>query len=298
MSDGGGACHAGGVTGDGGGGQGRVRVELGGVSETLLWTLYYRATEARRPDGVLRDPLAVGLLDRIDYPFEQRFGSARSLLTQVEGLRARCFDREVGRFLAEHPDGTVVALGEGLETQFWRVDNGQVRWLTVDLPEVVELRDRMLPDAPRLSTLACSATDERWLDQVDPSRGVLVVAQGLFMYLRPDQVHRLVTVCAERFPDGAMVFDAVPRWFANAATAGRMRMPTGYQAPPMPWGLDVREQAGLRDLHPNIVGVRDLLPPPGRDLVGRLLSRANQVPVLRNRRPSVVLLSFGRRSAG
>ncbi|HEY9473225.1 MAG TPA: class I SAM-dependent methyltransferase [Mycobacteriales bacterium] len=279
-------------------GQGRVRVELGGVSETLLWTLYHRATEARRPDGVLRDPLAVGLLGRIDYPFEQRFGPAGSLLTQIQGLRVRCFDREVDRFLVEHPDGTVVALGEGLETQFWRVDNGRVHWLTVDLPEVTALRDRLLPDSPRLSTLACSATDERWLDEVDPTRGVLVVAQGLFMYLRPDQVHRLIAVCAGRFPGGALVFDAVPHWFANTATRGRMRTPTGYQAPPMPWGLDVPEQSGLRDLHPNIVGVRDLLPPPGRHLVGRILPQMNRFPLLRNRRPSVVLLSFGTELSG
>ena len=39
------------------------------------------------------------------------------------------------RFLAANPDGTVVALGEGLETGFWRVDNGSVNWLTVELPE-------------------------------------------------------------------------------------------------------------------------------------------------------------------
>lgn len=283
--------------GAGAAGQRRVRVELGGVSETLLWTLYFRAGEAARPDGVLRDRPAVELLDRIDYPFAERFGRRGSLLTQIQGLRARCLDREVRRFLVEHPDGTVVALGEGLETQFWRVDNGRVRWLSVDLPEVVELRRRLLPDpGGRVRTLACSATDERWLDEVDAGRGVLVVAQGLFMYLEPDQVRRLVVACAQRFPGGTLVFDAVPGWFARAATSGRVRTPTGFRAPPMRWSLDVDGQQDLRRWHPNIAEVCDLRPPAGRGVLGRLLPHATLVPVLRYRRPSVVRVGFTTRS--
>ena len=96
-----------------------VQAELEGVPETLLWTLYHRSVEARRPDAVLHDPKAVELVDRIDYPFEERFGADG--MGQWQALRARCFDQEVERFLARHPEGAVVALGEGLETQFWRV---------------------------------------------------------------------------------------------------------------------------------------------------------------------------------
>ena len=100
-------------------------VELRGIPETTLWTLYMRAVEARRPDAVLDDPKAVELLEAVDFPFEARFGAPR--MAQWQALRARTFDDEVRRFLGRHPDGTVVALGEGLETQFWRVDNGRVR---------------------------------------------------------------------------------------------------------------------------------------------------------------------------
>ena len=136
----------------------KLVVELDQVPETLLWTLYHRAVEARRADAVLDDPLAVELVDTIDYPFVERFGSGEAF-SQWQALRARCFDSEVSRFLADEPGGTVVALGEGLETQFWRVDNGRVRWLTVDLPEVVELRRRLLPESSRLRMIGCSAVD-------------------------------------------------------------------------------------------------------------------------------------------
>ena len=122
----------------------KVGVELEGVPETLLWTLYHRAVEARRRDAVLDDPLAIELVERLDYPFAERFGDG-SGLGQWQALRAATFDREVRRFAAAHPGGTVVALGEGLETQFWRVDDGRVGWVAVELPETAELRDRLLP---------------------------------------------------------------------------------------------------------------------------------------------------------
>jgi hypothetical protein len=88
-----------------------MRVALDGVPETLLWTLYHRAAEARRDDTVLRDPMAVELVERIDFPFAERFGPAHDLLAQGQALRALRFDQAIARFAAAHPGGTVVALG-------------------------------------------------------------------------------------------------------------------------------------------------------------------------------------------
>jgi O-methyltransferase involved in polyketide biosynthesis len=225
-----------------------VTVELEGVPETLLWTLYHRAIEARRPDGVLEDPRAVALVDAIEYPFAERFGSGRGPLSQWQALRVKTFDREVARFLATHPDGTVVALGEGLETQFWRVDNGTARWLTVDLPEAIEVRERLLGRSERQSVVAGSALDEDWMDEVDTARGVLLTAQGLLMYFELDDVERLLARCAERFRGSALVFDAVPRWLSEASRKGRLGKPGGYQPPPWPWGLDADARRRLGPL--------------------------------------------------
>ena len=199
----------------------RITVDLQGVPETLLWNLYFRATEARRPDAVLRDQRAVELIDSIDYPFQQRFGKANPVQAQAQALRARAFDLQVTGFLERNPDATVVALGEGLETQAWRVDNGQVRWLTVELPETAKLRRSLLPDSPRHRILAGSALDDDWMEQVDPTHAVLISAQGLLMYFQPDDVHRLIERCGERFPGAVMLFDAMPRWFSQRTLAGQ-----------------------------------------------------------------------------
>jgi O-methyltransferase involved in polyketide biosynthesis len=270
----------------------RVKVELGGVPETLLWTLYHRAAEARRPDSVIDDAKAVDLVDAIDYPFEERFGPAA--FGQWQALRARGFDRRVGGFLAERPDGVVVALGEGLETQFWRVDNGRVHWLTVDLPESVAVRERLLPaEPPRRRVIACSALDERWMDEVDASAGVLITAQGLLMYLQPADVRRLIAACAARFPGGALLFDAVPRWFSALSTRGALKT-DGFTAPPMPWAMDAAERRRIAAL-PGVADVRRVQPPGGRGVVHRLLlPAASRTPFARDLSLSINLARFGR----
>jgi O-methyltransferase involved in polyketide biosynthesis len=230
---------------------------------------------------VLHDPKAVELVDTIDYPFADRFGRAVEWQAQWQALRARRFDREVRRFLASHPSGTVVALGEGLETQFWRVDNGLARWLTVDLPESVEVREQLLPaESERQRVFAGSALDERWMDEVDLDAGVLVTAQGLLMYLQPDESRGLIAACARRLAGGEMVFDAAPRWFSQATQRGRVKTPQGYQAPPMPWGLDPAERRRLREI-PGIKSLRELRLGRGRGPVGGVLTFMSATPVLR-----------------
>lgn len=235
-----------------------MKVELAGVPETLLWTLWHRALEARRDDTVLSDPRAVELVGEIDYPFAERFGET-ALIAQWQALRAKRFDVEIRRFLAAHPDGTVVALGEGLETQFWRVDNGRVRWVTVDLPETIAVRERLLAAGDRQTVIAGSAFDEAWMDAVDPAGGVLVTAQGLLMYFEFAEVERLIGALRRRFPGGTLVFDSVRKSFLNRNRESRG---DGYRPPPWLWAIDGDKRRAL--------GAEKLRFPRGRGLL-RLL---------------------------
>ncbi len=93
---------------------------LRGVSETALLTLKVRATEARRPDAIIDDPMAIELVDTIDYDFA-KFGFTRR---QDMALRALAFDDATRAYLADHPSATVVALAEGLQTSFYRIAAG------------------------------------------------------------------------------------------------------------------------------------------------------------------------------
>jgi len=258
-----------------------VKVELAGVPETMLWTLWMRAAEARRPDAVIDDPRAVELVDAIDFPFAERFGAEVGVAGQWQALRSRVFDAAVRRFQAACPGGEVVALGDGLETTFWRTDDGRQRWLSVDLPETASVRRDLLGEDARRRVWAGSALDDDWMDLVSGDRGVLLIAQGLLMYLQPGDVRALFDRVAGRFPGAGFAFDTAPRWFAELARRGLLRNPaTGYVAPPMPWGMDVVERWRLAR-RPSIASLRELHLPPGRGLaLGAAHPLLERVPLL------------------
>ena len=214
---------------------------LHGVPETMLWPLYARATEARRPDARLRDPHAVRIADAIDYDYARSFGKPH----YAHVNRALAIDDLLRRWIRDHPAGQVVGLGEGLETQFYRVDNGQVRWLSVDVAEAIGVRTRFLPDTDRYRNFACSAVDFRWMGEVDATHGLIVTAAGLLMYLRPDEVTGLIAAIAARFPTAEVVFDTVPRW-ASVKTLRGLKLTDHYVVPPMPWSLRARRAGYIK----------------------------------------------------
>ena len=254
-----------------------TKVELTGVPETALWNLYQRASAARA--GHLDDPRAVEVLVRLDYSIERFDLPYRGLAARLHAQRARTVDAALRRVLSGTPDATVVALGEGFETQFWRVDDGRLRWLSLDLPEVVAVRREVLPDGPRNRTLAGSAADAEWTAQVDRERPVIITAQGLLPYFERDEVHRLLTAWARLLPGAWLLFDAVTTQLQ--AVRRRNPLPGGYRPPEWTWTVDAGELRQLRELP----GLKDLheVPQAGGD---RLLGVLRRVPGLKSQLPA------------
>jgi O-methyltransferase involved in polyketide biosynthesis len=271
----------------------RHKATLTGVSETALLTLHVRAHEARRPDSIIDDPMAIQLADSIDYDFA-KFGFSRR---QDMAVRALAFDRQARRFLTDHPKGTVVALAEGLQTSFYRLAaaglGDQFRWLTVDLPPMIALRSKLLPASDRVQMVAQSALDFSWMDQVETEHGVFITAEGLLMYLPPDDALGLIAECARRFPGGQMMFDLPPAWFAAWARNG-MRTSLRYRVPPMPFSLSPSQAANLVNSVPGIRAVHDMPLPTGRGRVfNGIVWAAQRIPLLDPVRPVLTLLEFG-----
>jgi O-methyltransferase involved in polyketide biosynthesis len=265
-----------------------VTPALADVSETMLWALHNRATEAKRRDGVLVDPESARIHAMIDYEFARHFGEPAGSLA----ARAAAIDRTLRLWLARHPDGIVVSLGEGLETQRQRVDNGRMRWLTVDLPDAIRLRECFLTPTDRFRHFAGSALELGWMDAVDARSGIFVIAQGLLMYLEPGQVRHLFTSIADRFPGAEIVFDAVPRWFSHLTLLGLHQTPH-YRLPAMPWGIDRDElEPTLLRWHPSISSVAFLDYKIPRGLPRMLADMTSHVPGVRHQVPSLVHVSI------
>jgi O-methyltransferase involved in polyketide biosynthesis len=255
-----------------------TKVELTGVPETALWNLYQRVCAAR--SGRLDDPRAVEVLERLDYPFERFDVPYGGLAARLHGQRVRTQDAALRRLLTNAPDATVIALGEGFDTQFWRVDDGRLRWLTVDLPEVVAVRREVLPDGPRVRTLAGSVADMQWSAQVDRDRPVIITAQGLLPYFERSEVHRVLTAWARLLPGAWLLFDAVTPHLQ--AVRLRNPLPDGYRPPDWSWIVDADELHQLRDL-PGLTALHEV-PQTGGDWV---LGAMRRLPGLKRQLPTV-----------
>jgi O-methyltransferase involved in polyketide biosynthesis len=239
--------------------------KLSGVSETALMTLNGRAHQAGLPDAIIDDPMAITLRDSFDVDFT-KFGRQG----QEMALRSLAVDQCALAYLRRHPKATIVALAEGFQTSFWRLDkavaNPQFRWVSVDLPPVIELREQLLPPSPRITNLAQSALDYSWIDRIDGTDGVFITAEGLLMYLQPDQSMGLITECAKRFPGGQMFFDLPPTIIKKVAPNG-IRASKNYRVPPMPFSLSINELSALVGSMPGLTAVHDIPMPKGRGFI-------------------------------
>ena len=265
---------------------------LEGVSATTLWTLHNRGTEAKRSDGVIRDPWAVTLFDAIHYDY-RKFGKPN----QSHALRARAFDAAAIDFLKAHPKASVVALAEGLQTSFWRLARAgvadELTWYSIDLEPVMALRRQLLPRNDRIVELAQSALDRSWMDQVKTVDGVFITAEGLLMYLEPEDSLSLIADCAARFPGGQMMFDSIPHWFSRRTLTG-LRLSDRYITPAMPFAMSADEGLALAGTIDGVRTARDIALPPGRGIWKYAnLSALNRIGPVRRARPSITVLEFG-----
>ena len=225
----------------------KLAPNLGGVPETLLWPLWNRASEQRVEAPLIKDPMAADLVDRLDYDFQASFGKPNV----SHAIRSRVFDDAVSAWLNHHPQGMVISLGEGLDTQFWRIDNGSMRWLSVDLEESIRLRRKLLPEHGRMTSLSCSAFDRIWMDHAPENEPVFIIMAGLLMYFEEQEIFSLLKDMADRFPGSEVIFDAIPPWIAAKTMKKKgWQVTKTYVAPRLTWGMHYRDIHRIAAVHP------------------------------------------------
>lgn len=209
----------------------KTKLTLTPEQETLLITLYAKA----QPDNpIFYDPKAREILNQVDYDFAQLRVPYKTVVLVCQ--RAKKLDAVTRAFLVEKPPGVVLHLACGLDSRFWRVDDGQVEWYDLDMPAVIELRQKFYPAAERYHTLPVSVTDLEWLQTVSADgKPVLVVAEGLLMYLGEADVQQLVLRLRKAFPGCRLVGDVFSRQTARSATRHPSLASTGAS---LGWGID------------------------------------------------------------
>jgi O-methyltransferase involved in polyketide biosynthesis len=189
----------------------KVLQNINGVPETLLLTLYVRARESRRPDAMIKDDLAVEMVNRIDCDFSRLKMHRHDEVAVI--MRMRKFDQHARDFLTCNPNGVIVHVGCGLDTRFERVaeGNSRVEWFDLDVPDVVALRQSLLETRhERYHLLATSVFEEGWLEEVSrfQPRPSMFLAEGVFPYFEEAQIKSLFLKLRDRFPGCEIVCDA------------------------------------------------------------------------------------------
>jgi len=180
----------------------KVKSNLDGVSETLLISLWSRA------QVIERDTKAKELVEHIDYDFS-RFEKWKKHLKYTV-IRTNIFDNEVTSFLTSHHDAIVVNIGAGLDTRFFRMDNGQIIWYELDLPSVISLRMQFFEETDRYRFISASITDDVWVHSIrENDRPILFIAEGVLMYLEQEDIKHFFTQIADHFSSAELVCEIV-----------------------------------------------------------------------------------------
>ena len=211
---------------------------LSGAAQTMLTTLYLKALDSdfRRP--VLGDRFAKEAVGRIDHDWRDLGigGGWAPLIT----VRTAQYDLWARQFLAVHPQCTVMHLGCGLDSRVFRLDPGPgVQWYDLDYPEVITLRRSVFPSRPQYHLVATSATDPSWLDQIPADRPVLLLAEGISMYLTQDEGISLLRRVVDRFPSGELQIDFYNRLAIKSQKTHTLVRRTGST---LHWAVDSPQQ--------------------------------------------------------
>lgn len=181
--------------------------KLTDVPETMLITLWAKAEETKRADALLRDEKAREIMEKIDYDFS-KFKNAK--FSQAGCcIRAGLIDREIGDFIAHHPDAVAIQLGAGIDARYERLGRPDItHWYDLDLPEAIDLRRKLLSESERNTYIASSLFDYGWIDTVKShGKPVLIVIEGVLMYFEPEQVKAFFAELSNRFDNVTVLFD-------------------------------------------------------------------------------------------
>ena len=192
---------------------GKIRIEKNTVQETLVMPLYGKAWAVRNYPDLFHDTDCQKLMERLDYDFStmqaQEGGVKMKIAALAAATRQYALVCEVKDYLKDHPKALVVNLGCGLDTAGHQADNGQCRFANVDFPNVIEIREQLMPSTEREKNIGSDLNDQGWFDKIDFRKedGAVFIASGVFVYFKKADVKKLFCAMAERFPGARLAFD-------------------------------------------------------------------------------------------
>lgn len=187
----------------------KIRIDKNTVQETLIIPLYARKVCAKQFPDICGDIYSERLLESIEYDMKEQTSTFMKFGCLEGGMRQYDLVCEIKDYLKAHPKACVVNLGCGLDTSFYLSDNGQAQGYNLDQPDVIEIRNNLLPPVEREHNIPCDLNNLSWFDKINfrPEEGIVFIAGGVFYYFETEKVKRILTAMADRFPGGKIAMD-------------------------------------------------------------------------------------------
>jgi O-methyltransferase involved in polyketide biosynthesis len=192
-----------------------MSVELSSLEKTMTVPLWHRAQASKAHPEILNDMKAIELINRLDYDFsicEQRFVVEDSFRSAA---RARQFDDKLRAYISIHPNASIMNLGAGLDTAFYRVDNGFIEWYDLDLPNVIALHKELLPEPDRVKYIAKPLFDMSCADIDRADNGIFILAKGILWFFEEADIKRLLSSLADALPGAELLCEACSKLGAS-----------------------------------------------------------------------------------
>lgn len=184
--------------------------EFSTIENTLFIPLLGRIYASEHFPNILHDEKALSLKETLSKDaMNNGFQNQYTLLASAS--RSANMDRYIQHFLRRKPGGVITELGCGLETTYYRNDDGYTHWYAVELPEVMEYRKTLLPKPERQTYFTGDAFSDGWIKQIRidaPDAPVLITAGGLFHYFKEEKVLDLLRML-QGLGNVEVVFDSV-----------------------------------------------------------------------------------------
>lgn len=217
----------------------KIKPIINGSAETMLQSFYARAQYSKSSKNKFYDAKAVELVEKIDYDFS----AAAKDSTMGKGVVARTivFDELVKNFIEENPKCTVVNIACGLDTRFYRMDNGKINWYNLDLPETIAIRDQIFQESGRVSTIGISALDPAWAKEVKVRGKMLFIMEGLSMYLTSEENGQILKIIKDNFDSAYILMECLAKMWVKKEGIEKSIQQTGSK---FIFGADHFEELG------------------------------------------------------
>ena len=182
-------------------------MNLEGVEKTMLLTLFAKAKHSQQKNHKFYDSKAIEVISKVDYDFS--IAEKDKFMQMGTIARTIVLDEMVGNYIA-HPECTIVNIASGMDTRFNRLDNGKVNWYNVDLENSAKYRLKFIEDTDRVKTLAYSAMDSGWAQEIAIRNDVLFIVEGLTMYLNQNDVESIINIIDANFDTCTVFMEIMP----------------------------------------------------------------------------------------